>query len=413
MTSKTPQFLLLFALFVLSIAPAAAREAAFMTPGTLTSKGSGESVVRVDPKPDIEVGDSELNVTKRVSVFFSNSSNGAVKIENFVVNADANVTATLSANDCQKQGVIQPASRCSIEVSVTPAAPGNWSVEILMTHAGVGRIARAHLSGKTPDFVGNEKNIGLAVSSKEIKPVDFATVETGGGKAVRSTLLVNDSPEKVTIESIDLIEATNGLRLLDQGCKVGMDIPPASSCPATLVWEPRTGGAVSTDLIIRHTGKLGFAVIPVRGVASGAMKGESLSKDEKSLPLPPSPDEIAKAVGAKIGSVFASSLSVSKHHAPADLTLIGTVGARAVFLLSDGKTRIVSVGETFNAAGAAVSLLALSPRFATISEKAGKRTLPLESSPDVIEKALHSTSGMSGILAEEAEERSDSRKETR
>src|SRR6202012_1782228 len=108
-------------------------------------------------------------------------------------------------------------------------------------------------------------------NAKEVKPVDFGDVGVGDGKVVRSTLMVNNSPEPITLYAIDVIEADNGLQKLDQGCAVDMELASGASCPVTLLWTPKTNGPVSTDLIIRHSGKMGFAVIPVRGVAKGGL----------------------------------------------------------------------------------------------------------------------------------------------
>ena len=75
------------------------------------------------------------------------------------------------------------------------------------------------------------KNTGLSVNAKDTKPVDFGDVTIGDGKIVRSTLMINDSPDPITIYSIDVIEADNGLQRLDQGCAVDMELAPGSFVP--------------------------------------------------------------------------------------------------------------------------------------------------------------------------------------
>ena len=113
-------------------------------------------------------------------------------------NADANVLAEVSNDDCTKQGAIAPQSRCTVELSVTPTSPGAWSVELLLTHNGAGRIARAKVSGKTSGTIanGDRKETGLDMSSKEITPINFGDLEVNG-KAARSALMVNDSPDPI------------------------------------------------------------------------------------------------------------------------------------------------------------------------------------------------------------------------
>ncbi|MDR3448559.1 MAG: choice-of-anchor D domain-containing protein, partial [Alphaproteobacteria bacterium] len=252
-------------LVALAAGNAEARDAAFIDPGSM---GNGEEAIKVDPKPDIDMGETALNVAKRTSVFFVNQTNVPVKLEKITVNGDSNVTAEITANDCMKQGTIAAGNRCSVEISVTPTSPGTWSVDVQLTHNGAGRLTRAHVTGKTSGSGANDhKETGLSVSSRDIKPVDFGDVDIGSGKIVRSTLMVNDSAEAITLYAIDVIEADNGLQRLDQGCAVDMELAPGASCPVTLLWVPTQAGPISTDLIIRHSGRLGFAVIPIRGVA--------------------------------------------------------------------------------------------------------------------------------------------------
>ncbi len=49
-----------------------ARDAAFLDPG---NGGVSEEAVKVDPKADIDVGETPVNVAKRASIFFVNQTN--------------------------------------------------------------------------------------------------------------------------------------------------------------------------------------------------------------------------------------------------------------------------------------------------------------------------------------------------
>jgi hypothetical protein len=366
---------------------AQAREAAFLDPGA--GGGSSDEAIKVDPKPEIDIGETSLNVAKRTSVFFVNQTNLPVKVEKIVVNGDANVTAEATADDCVKQGTIDASSRCSVEVSVTPTTPGSWSVDVLMTHNGAGRLTRAHLTGKTSGSgVVENKDMGLAVNSKEIKPVDFGEVNVGDGKTVRSTLMVNDSPEPITIYSIDVIEADNGLQKLDQGCAVDMELAPGASCPVTLLWMPKNNGPVSTDLIIRHSGKMGFAVIPIRGVAKGGMAssmGDMAKGGKDIVPLPPSATDLEKEMAGKIAPISMGSLG--KSGGGYDLHLIGTVGERALILQPDGQTAVVSVGSDIDVNGKSAKLVSMTPRSIDIVMDGKRKTLSLEASASLVAKA--------------------------
>jgi hypothetical protein len=381
-----------------------ARDAAFMEPG-----GGGlsatDDVIKVEPKSEIDIGESSIGVAKRVDLFFANHSTQPVKVEKVVVNADSNVVGEIASNDCAKQGVIASGSRCNVGISVTPSSSGQWGAEVLMTHDGAGRISRAKLTGKTAGTAsGDKKEMGLALNTKEINPVVFGDVEIGGGKVVRSALMVNDSGESITIYAIDVIEASNGLARLDQGCVVDMELKPGESCPVTLVWTPNNPGQVSTDLIIRHSGRLGFAVVPIRGMAKGTAiasssersGGLSGDKSTNALPAPPSAQDIAKAVADKIAPISSSALSLVAGESSADkaaaepvgkLSLIGTVGSRAVLLKPDGKTVIASAGDDIDMGKYTARLLALTPRSADVMVDGKKVTLALQASQDLIAKA--------------------------
>jgi len=393
-------FLLLLIFCLLVPGAGYARDAAFLDPSA--AGGGGEEAVKVDPKAEIDIGETVLAVAKRTSVFFVNQTNLAVKIEKIVLNADSNVTAEATTNDCMKQGSIAPQSRCSVEISVTPTSPGGWSVDVLMTHNGAGRITRARLTGKTSGSTSSDnKSSGLAVNTKEVKPIDFGDINIGDGKIVRSTLMINDSPEPITIYAIDVIEADNGLQKLDQGCAVDMELVPGASCPVTLVWEPKSSGPVSTDLIIRHSGKLGFAVIPIRGVAKGISlisgNGETkspLSSKKDIVPLPPSAADLEKEMAGKISPISGASLQgPSANSGPAaysgdgNLHLIGTVGDRALILKPNGETVIVSMGGEFTSGDKSAQLISVSVHSADVTIEGKKKTLMLEAVSSLVDRA--------------------------
>ncbi len=395
---------------------AEARDAAFLDPGA-SGGAVGDGAIRIDPKSDIDVGETALGVAKRVSVFFVNQTNIGVKIEKMAVNGDGNVTAEISSNDCMKQQAISPLSRCNVEVSITPSSPGSWNADLLMTHDGAGRIARAHLSGKTSGSSIEKKDNGLALSSKEVSPVTFGDVEVGGGKAVRSALMVNDSLESITLYAIDVIEADNGLQKLEQGCAVDMELKPGESCPVTLLWAPSDPGQISTDLIIRHSGRLGFAVIPIRGTAKGTSTGTHAEKSEgkisaahhgkNDLPPPPSPDDITRVAASRAPAIDAGSLaapsqvsqSAEKPVEPSvagPLHLIGTVGNRALILKPGSQVAVVNTGDTFDVDGHEAKLIALTMKSAELTVDGKKRTLPLEAASELTNKANSHSRDSSG-----------------
>lgn len=384
-----------------------ARDAAFVTPGaTSTATASAtEGAVRVEPKNEIDLGETILNVARRTTLFFVNQSGAQIQIEKISLNNDGNVSAEITADDCSKQGTLAPTVRCSVEISVTPNTPGAWSVEALMTHNGSGRIARAKLTGKTTGSTSSEKkDSGLSLSAKDTKPVEFGAVEIGRGKIVRSALMVNDSPDPITLYSIDVIEADNGLQTLNQGCAVDMELKPGESCPVTLVWTPSNEGLISTDLIIRHSGRLGFAVIPIRGAAKGEKESASSGKGtgsarsgesgNSSAPLYPplGARDVENALSAAIsngelGQAATLSSAAVKPTSGASLRLIGTIGHRAIILKPDNSTAVIEMGAKFDTGHGTATLMTVTAKSADISFDGKRLTLPLEPAPELIANA--------------------------
>jgi hypothetical protein len=403
------RILMVAALMSLSVSPKAlARDAAFLNPGVSSGSGVGEEAVKIDPKADIDIGETAMNVAKRATVFFVNQTSVPVKIERIDIRGDSLVMADEAANDCTKQGSIAPLSRCSVEVSVTPTGSGTWSVDVLMTHNGAGRITRARLIGRTSGSSSNEgKSTGLAISSKESKPIDFGAVDVSGGKVVRSTLMINDSADPITIYAIDVIEPDNGLQKLKQGCAVDMELAPGASCPVTLMWEPKDESPVSTDLIVRHSGKLGFAVVPVRGTTKG--RGTGANDDARgegrlprgSVPLPLSAHDLEKEVKGRLAPVSDTSLGGGSmsggggddkrsddKRGDGKLYLIGTIGDRALFLLPNGETTAIPAGEIIEMKGGNVKLVAVNAHSADVMIGDKKKTLPLESAASLVSVAV-------------------------
>ena len=389
-----------------------AREAAFVEPtASSSSMANAGDAIKVEPKAEIDIGDSPLNIGRRTSLFFINQSNAPVKIEKITVNGDSNVTAEMPNDDCSKQGVLAPASRCSVDVMTTPTASGTWSVEVLMTHMGAGRLARAKLTGKTAGVTAaDKKDNGLLLSTKDVKPVDFGDVNVGEGKVVRSALMVNDSPALITLYAIDVIEADNGLQRLDQGCAVDMELKAGESCPITLVWTPRGRGKISTDLIIRHSGQAGFAVIPIRGTAKGGVDGNADGKDTDksgfgkmseagSMIAPPSlNDTLDRATERAVGAGQAVSSAALRADADSGgVHLIGTVGARALLFGPDGTTSVVQVGDEVTIGGVTVKMLAVNPQSADVLINGRKHALGLEAMQALVKKAKASAPASSAM----------------
>lgn len=418
MQRKTTKAFILLTLGALVLGPSgafAARDAAFLDPGaTSPSAARSEVGILVEPKSDIDVGDTAPNIGRRVTFFFVNQTNMPANVESIAANGDSNVRAEIVTDDCSKGKVIAAGSRCSVTVEVTPVGTGSWTSEVLLTHNAVGRIARARILGRTQMGAADKRDLGLSLNTKDTKPVDFGEVVVGSGKAVRTALMVNDSTETISLLSIEVIAADNGLERLDQGCSPDMDLKTGESCPVTLIWRPASKSNVSTDLIIRHTGRLGFAVIPVRGLAKELVESSSgrsadassnsktaLPLDKNGRPQPPSVADLAQLLDASnipplsdkdIPSRALSGdgeMAMPKATASlSDYHLIGTVGNRALIFKPDGSTSVVGLDEEIESIGdKPVKLTNISSKSAEIFYDGKRRTLNLEEATALTRKA--------------------------
>jgi len=385
---------------------AQARDAAFIEPSALVGAANVGDAVRVEPKSEIDVGDSPLNVGRRTTLFFANQSGAPVKIEKVAAQGDGNVNAELANDDCSKQGSLAPGNRCSVDVVATPTAAGSWHIEVLMTHDGAGRLARARVAGKTAGGLGaDKKDSGLFLNTRDVKPVDFGEVAVGEDKVVRSALMVNDSPLPITLYAIDVIEAANGLQRLDRGCAVDMELKAGESCPVILMWSPSERGRISTDLVIRHSGQAGFVVVPVRGLAKGgegvSSQGGGWTKATESsgagsvVAPPPLDAALSQASKHAVGSVSESALRPSTTASAAaktkssadDIHLIGTVGTRALLFGADETTSVVQAGDSVTLGNTDVKVIAVNAKSVDVIMGGKKRSLSLTAMPLLVEKA--------------------------
>ena len=173
-----------------------------------------------------------------------------------------------------------------------------------------------------------------------------------------------------------------------------MELAPGASCPVTLLWTPKNNGPVSTDLIIRHSGRMGFAVIPVRGVAKGgaveaasssAGGGKNEAKD--SVPLPMTAQQIEKEMAGKIAPVPDTGLGMKGGGGDGGLHLIGTVGERAVMLMPNGMTQILPMGGEFTYDGKKAKIVAVGARSIDVVAAGKRTTMSLEAAQSLISQA--------------------------
>jgi hypothetical protein len=371
------------------------REAAFVQPDAAATNTGSATVQGVAADPaETNTGESLLGIARRVTLFFTNNTGQEVAVKNINLGADGNVTAKIVSDDCSDLKTIPVRDRCGVSIDVTPNASGPWTVEVLMVHDGAGRIARAQILGET---LGERKNQdrepGLGLTPASTQVIDFGSVPAGSStKIARTILMANTSPQPVTLESIDVIAAGDGLARHADGCAKDMELAPGQTCPITLVWQPTSGGSVSTDLIIRHNGPNGFVVVPVRGTANGgkeksdtreeapagrnAMTGRDPSMDALTgLPLA----NIPAVSSTSLGNQKAEKVSPPKLDVGNDIGLIGIAGDRGIFRDASGGTTVLGAGATIHLDGVAYRIAKITDKIAILESGKNVRTLTLGS----------------------------------
>jgi hypothetical protein len=392
---------------------AQSRNAAFLDPASGQSnqnKNGAPSTNNIvaDP-PQTDAGETLVNVARRVTVFFYNGLRSSVALSEMMMNADGNVRSKILSDDCKVLKNLPSQSRCSVVLEVIPSSPGPWSVELLLNHTGQGRIARAEIVGSTLGKT-DEKSEGLAVSKKISTPVDFGTVRSGSESAARTMLIENDSTEPLKINSVDLIaREQQGLMLRPEGCKQGDELKPGESCPITIIWQPSSGGNVATDLIVHHSGNLGFVVVPIRGISAGGdtstasnnkgggtdllpSSGGMQKSLQPSLPTsPPSLDQIARSLPTIDSHKLKNDNEKTKETAeavpaPTVISLIGTVNGRAILGDSAGESYVLSLGESTSIGGTPVSLLQLDNTRAVVKVGSTRQEIHLRRASTIMRK---------------------------
>ena len=384
---------LLVTVLSLSLAPLPAlaqRDAAFVQPSA-ASGGHKEGDELISPSPKtLDVGETSIGVTKRITLFFTNFSGRDAAITSLSINADSNVRTEAVQNDCAALQTLKPNDKCTVIIEITPNSPGKWTAEVVAVHDQAGRVSRATLSGSTSGDANNNGQLpGLSlVGAAKDQQIDFGEVP-GGSHAVRTVLLANDSPNPLKIERIMLMAADKSLTLLDKdGCTEATEVPAGSSCPVTVMWQPDNGGEVSTDLIIRHTGPIGFAVIPVRGKSNGGGGSGSTAKatspaTSSAMAIPPlSADDLFVRAANESGDATTKkprkAAAAVVTSGSTGLSLRGTTGDQALIGLDDGTVTLVGAGQTFQNGGVTYRILFVDPKSVAL-ETAGRRlTLTLQ-----------------------------------
>lgn len=286
--------------------PAWAQVSAFEDPSSSTAGSAVGGQEFAPVKPEIEGGDIPVGQLAQVIVMMRNNTSIPITLQKIDLVPSSNVTATLVANQCEKEAV-KPGIECPLTVSVKAEAPGKYRVGILANHTGRTKVTNLAITGTVNSGAGGEG--GMPANEIEAFPakVDFVQAK-GRAPLVRSIALRNASTKPVTINEIELAASPlTGFSFSAPNCKI---LQPSAACVATVTWQPTTEGKSEGVIVLRHDGPSRVVQISVSGEYTPA-------KTEKAERFPsPVPGEgliVADRETVEFGSEIdgAASITVS------------------------------------------------------------------------------------------------------
>ncbi|MBX2833912.1 MAG: choice-of-anchor D domain-containing protein [Micavibrio sp.] len=229
----------------------------FDDPGSSSGTTSGGGLV--PSSPTIDGGAIPLGATAQVVVLFRND--GGLPIETGLIRLypSSTVSANVSMNQCEEEP-LSSGAECAIALSVKGLQPGQWRVEMLMSHSGRTRLVTSTISGtvETSEGAGDELSSDIDAIPSD---VDFGSLANSQA-LVEPVILRNITSNPIELTNIYLDTATNSGYSVNANCP---KLEAGQACIATITWSPKLKGRSSGVLVIEHTGPTGISSIPLKG----------------------------------------------------------------------------------------------------------------------------------------------------
>ncbi len=227
-------------------------------PGASTSGSAGGSGL-VPTKEDIDGGAIPIGATAQVVVLFKNESGQPIETGLIRLYPSSTVSAIVSMNQCQDEP-LSPGAECAIAISVKGLQPGQWRVEMLMSHSGRARLVTQTVSGtvETVEGASNQLSSDIDTIPSEI---DFGSLESSQ-TLVEPVVLRNITSNTVEIENIYIDSAESAGYRLASDCK---KLEAGQACIATITWSPQLKGRSSGVLVVKHSGPTAISSVLLEG----------------------------------------------------------------------------------------------------------------------------------------------------
>ena len=207
----------------------------------------------------VDGGILPLGATSQVVIRFKNDGGQPIESGFVRLYPSSTVSATVSMNQCELEA-LSPGAECAVALSVKGLQPGQWRVEMLMSHSGRSRLVATTISGQV-DAAG-EGSDSLSNDIESIpNAVEFGTLNDSQ-PLVESVILRNITSSPLEIQDIYIDSSAQSGFGLKTECST---LQAGEACIAIVSWSPKLQGRSSGVLVIRHSGPAGLSSVPLSG----------------------------------------------------------------------------------------------------------------------------------------------------
>ena len=254
------KFLIILAAAFLSCLPlASAQYPGFDDPGSRGAASNNSSDGLVPSKENIDGGTVPIGATAQVVVLFRND--GGLPVETGLIRLypSSTVSASVSMNQCEEEP-LSAGAECAIALSIKGLQPGQWRVEMLMSHSGRSRLVTQTVSGTVETTEGGSDSLTSDIDTIP-SDIDFGSLENSQ-TLVEPIILRNITSNTIDISKIYIDSATQAGYTLKTACE---RLEAGQACIATVTWSPKLKGRSSGVLVIEHNGPAGLSSVPLKG----------------------------------------------------------------------------------------------------------------------------------------------------
>lgn len=189
---------------------------------------------------EVDFGDVRVDQTSGVQgVTIENTGSAPLEIDPLVLGGTQSSDFALQSDTCSTQ-TLAPGATCLFEVSVTPAATGSRSAEVVVASNAPSSPDPVPLSAN-----GIESAVGFAPAT-----VDFGDARVGQTSTAQTLTVENTGSASLNLGTLALSGAgASELSIMSDDCS-SQELAPAATCDVELTVTPDDAGAIVADLAV-------------------------------------------------------------------------------------------------------------------------------------------------------------------